>query len=208
MMSDIRKIRLPLPPEEARELKLGELVIADGEAIITAGLPTHERIVDYLDKGKPLPLALNGQAFFHMGICVEERGDRIQPLYLNPTTSTRFSAQMPSMIRRLGLTAVAGKGGLDRMAVHALRETGGVYFSMVGGASSMLSAAVTDVVETAWPDLITQFRLTRIRFSGLGPLVVAIDAHGGSLYEQLADEAQRKLPSIKANLSTERSGSA
>lgn len=204
-MGEFRRIRLPLSPEEARSLKLGELVIADGEAVITAGLPTHQRIVQCLEDGSPLPLDLRGQAFFHMGLCAEQSGERIDPLYMNPTTSTRFSAQLPPMIRKLGLTTIAGKGGLDQASVDALQEVGCVYLSMVGGTSSMLSAAVTGVIETGWDDLIMQFRLSRIRFEGLGPMTVGVDAHGGSLYTQIADDARWRLPAILAALAAQRS---
>jgi fumarate hydratase subunit beta len=120
----------------------------------------------------------------------------LAPLYVNPSTSTRFNAQMPSLIRRLGLSAVAGKGGLSPESVAAMREVGCVYLSMVGGASSMLSAGVSAVIESAWDDLIMQFRLTRIRISGFGPLTVAIDAHGNSVYQRLADSARNRLPGI------------
>ena len=151
-----------------------------------------------------LPLDLRGQAFFHMGLCAEEGENGLSPLYLNPTTSTRFVAQMPDMIRKLGLTTIAGKGGLDRASATAMAETGCVYLSMVGGASSMLSSAVKHVVETGWNDLIMQFRLSRIRFEGLGPLMVAIDAHGASLYADLAEAARRRLPAILADLAARR----
>ncbi len=203
-MANVRRVRLPLSPAEARSLKVGDLVLADGEAVITAGLPTHRRVVEFLDAGKKLPLDLNGQAFLHMGMYAEQTGDRLNPLYVNPTTSTRFSDQMPAMIRQLGLTTIAGKGGMDQHTVDAMQEVGCVYLSMVGGASSMLSAAVTEVVESAWDDLITQFRLSRIRFEGLGPLTVGIDAHGNSRYNQPSDAARLKLPEILANLAARR----
>jgi fumarate hydratase subunit beta len=203
-MANVRRVRFPLSPDEARSLKVGDLVIADGEAVITAGLPTHRRIVEFLEQGKPLPLNLSGQAFLHVGMYAEQAGGRTNPIYANPTTSTRFSAQMPTMIRKLGLTAIAGKGGLDQSTVEAMREIGCVYLSMVGGASSMISAAVTEVIETAWDDLITQFRLSRIRLEGLGPLTVGIDAHGDSLYSQIAETARQKLPEILATMAARR----
>ena len=200
----LRKIRLPLTPSEARSLRLGELVLADGEAIITAGLPTHQRIARALEDNAPLPLDLRGQAFFHMGLCAEEANGALAPLYVNPTTSTRFAAHMPAMIRSFGLTAIAGKGGLDRASVDAMADVGCVYLSMVGGASSILSGAVKSIVETGWDDLIMQFRLSRIQFEGLGPMAVAVDAHGASLYADLAQAARRKLPAILAQLAARR----
>jgi fumarate hydratase subunit beta len=190
------RLTLPLTPEAARALKVGDLVLLDGEMVITAGFPTHQRMVAHFDAAKDLPLDLAGAAFVHMGICCREDGEKLEPLYVNPTTSTRFNALMPAIIRRLGLTAVGGKGGLSAECVAAMREVGCVYFSIVGGASALLSAAVETIVETAWDDLIMQFRLTRIRVSGFGPVTVAIDAHGNSLYQSLSASAEERLPAI------------
>lgn len=195
-MDGFKRIRLPLTADEARALNVGELVLADGEITVTVGLPTHHRMISYLEEGKNLPLDLVGKNLFHLGACWEEHGGVLEPLYVNPSTSTRFNALMPTLIRRLQLTTVAGKGGLSMESVAAMREVGCVYLSMVGGASSLLSAGVTAVIESAWDDLIMQFRLTRIRIAGFGPLTVAIDAHGNSVYEALAVSARTRLPGI------------
>jgi fumarate hydratase subunit beta len=199
---DIRRLTLPLTPEVARSLKVGELAILDGEMTVTVGLPTVKRLVSHLGKGEKLPIDLAGGTFMHMGICSREDAGsgRLTPLYINPTTSTRFNALMPDVIRGLGLTAVGGKGGLSRESVEAMREVGCVYFSVVGGASALMSLAVEEIIETAWDDFIMQFRLTRIRLSGFGPVTVAIDAHGNSLYETLSASARERMPAILAGL--------
>ncbi|MGL4285768.1 MAG: fumarate hydratase C-terminal domain-containing protein [Phreatobacter sp.] len=199
--TELPRLTLPLTREAALALRVGDLVLLDGELVITAGFPTHQRMVACLEADKPLPLDLAGAAFVHMGICCREDGERLEPLYVNPTTSTRFNALMPSLIRSLGLTAVGGKGGLSAESVQAMREVGCVYFSIVGGASALLSASVQEIVETGWDDLIMQFRLTRIRVSGFGPVTVAIDAHGNSLYESLLASATERMPAILETIS-------
>lgn len=75
---------------------------------------------------------------------------------------------------------------------------------MPGGASPLLSGGVAEVLDTAWDDFIMQFRLTRVRLDGFGPLTVAIDAHGRSLYDDLARAARERLPDILARLRTGR----
>lgn len=194
--SGLPRLTLPLDRAVARELKLGDLVLLDGECVITAGFPTHQRLVAGIGRGDAPPLDLAGAAFVHMGICCREDGARLEPLYVNPTTSTRFNALMPDVIRHFRLNAIGGKGGLSAASVEAMREVGCVYFSIVGGASALLSAAVETIVETAWDDLIMQFRLTRIRIGGFGPVTVAIDAHGNSLYESLQASAEARMPAI------------
>lgn len=201
---DLPRLRLPLTPAQARALKLGDLVALDGEAVVTIGMPTHQRIMTHIEEGRPLPFDLSRAAFLHLSICSREREGSIEPLYVNPTTSTRFSPFMPTFIRTFGLCATSGKGGLDAECVKAMQEVGCVYFSMVGGASALLSQGVAEVLATAWDDLIMQFRLTRVRLDGFGPLTVAIDANGNSLYADLTRAAEGRMPAILERLREER----
>jgi fumarate hydratase subunit beta len=201
---DIPRLKLPLTRQDARALALGDVVALDGEAIVTIGMPTHQRIMACIADGKPLPFDLAGAAFFHLSICSRETGGSIEPLYVNPTTSTRFNPYLPTIIRTYGLCATAGKGGLGAECVQAMREVGCVYFSMIGGASALLSQGVKAVLATAWDDLIMQFRLTRVQFENFGPLTVAIDAHGHSLYDDLSRRAERQLPGILGRLKAAR----
>lgn len=56
----------------------------------------------------------------------------------------------------------------------------------------------------AWEDLVAHYRLVRLRVEGLGPLTVAIDAHGNNVYENLQQDAARRLPGILAELDSGR----
>ena len=76
---------------------------------------------------------------------------------MNPTTSTRFNGFMPGFIRRLGLRAVGGKGGLDRACADAMREAGCVYLSFLGGGCPLLSDAIKAVRLGALDDLDRAF---------------------------------------------------
>ena len=197
----LRRLTLPLSREDARSLKLGDVVLLDGDAVATVGMPTQKRMVAELAAGRELPLPLRGGAFFHMGVSYEEAATGPGALhYVNPTTSSRFDHLMPTLIRTLGLSATGGKGGLGRESVEAMRETGCVYFSFVGGASALLSQGVQSVTDCAWTDLIMQFRLNRIRLDGFGPVIVAIDAHGNSIYERLMEKARERMPEILQSL--------
>lgn len=202
-MSELIHLKLPLSLDDARALQCGDVVLLDGDAVATIGLPTHKRIVEFLEAGKPLPLDLMG-SLIHLSICSRQTPAGLEPLYVNPTTSTRFEPFMPRIIRRFGVRALSGKGGLGPESVRAMKEVGSVYFSMVGGSSALLSIGVKEMVATAWDDFIEQFRLTHVRFGGFGPLTVAIDAHGNSLYDDLRSRAQARLPDIMERLRTAR----
>ncbi len=163
----------------------------DGEIVITAGLPTHHRIIEHMEAGRPLPIDITGGTFFHLGSYSRDRDGAFEVLYMNPTTSTRFNPLMPRIIRHFGLRAVGGKGGLDRACADAMKEVGCVYLSFLGGGSPLLSDAIKEVVAVAWEDLVAHYRLVKLRVEDLGPLVVAIDSKGNSLFEQLQEVRTR-----------------
>lgn len=207
-MVEIRRISFPMDRETARSLRAGDMVVLDGEVVVTAGLPTHHRLLETLRAGHALPRDLEGASIFHLGSLSREGPDgSFEVLYMNPTTSTRFNALMPEIIRRLGLTAVGGKGGLDSQSVAAMQEVGCVYLAFPGGACPLLSDAIEAVVAVDWPDLVSHYRLVTLKVRGLGPLTVGIDAHGRSLYDELAASARARLPGLLENLDAARPGS-
>lgn len=170
----------------------------------TAGFPTHKRLVETIEAGEEPPLDLKHAALFHMGSMNREVDGKLVPDFVNPTTSTRFNAFIPSIVRHFGVTALAGKGGLDLECVQAMKEVGCVYLSMTGGAAPLLTGGIEHVIETGWDDLIMQFRLTRFSIKDFGPLTVSIDAHGNSTYDQLSKAAYAKLPELMQELNDTR----
>jgi fumarate hydratase subunit beta len=205
-MGRLHHLRLPLSEADVRALRAGDAVLLDGEITITAGLPTHARIAEYLDAGRELPADLRGGTLFHLGSYSRDGADGagFEVLYMNPTTSTRFNPIMPRFIRELGLRAVGGKGGLDAECARAMQEVGCVYLSFLGGGAPLHSDAIEAVVAVHWPDLISHYRLVTLRVRGLGPLTVGIDAHGNSLYDQLQADARARMPEIMAELARAR----
>ncbi|MBO1076847.1 fumarate hydratase C-terminal domain-containing protein [Roseomonas marmotae] len=207
-MEEIRRLRMPLSREDALSLRAGEMVLLDGEIVITAGLPTHHRLAECAAGTREAPRDLHGAGLFHLGSYSRETQDgAFEVLYMNPTTSTRFNALMPGLIRHFGLRAVGGKGGLDAGCVAAMQEAGCVYLSFVGGGAPLLSDAIREVVSVHWNDLVSHYRLVTLRVEALGPLTVGIDAHGNSLYGDLNAAATARLPAIMAELARERDNS-
>jgi fumarate hydratase subunit beta len=202
----IHRMKFPLSAADARTLRAGDQVVLDGEIVMTAGLPTHERLVRCLDGAESMPMELRGASVFHLGSYSREIEGKFEVLYLNPTTSTRFNPLMPRLIRELDWHAVGGKGGLDERCAEALRETGCVYLSFLGGGATLHSQAIRRVVEVGWRDMLVHYRLVRLAVEGLGPVTVGIDAHGRSLYAEESRAACERLPEILRGLDAARSG--
>ena len=203
-MTDVR-LSMPISAEQARALKVGDTVLIDGEIAVSAGLPTYQRIAEHVSERRALPMDLAQGALFHLGSYSRETPQgELEVLYINPTTSTRFNPLMPGIIRGLGLHAVGGKGGLDAACAQAMQETGCVYLSFPGGGSALLSQALRGVLQVEWPELITHYRLVKLRVEGLGPATVGIDAHGNSVYDDLKEGARARLQRIVEELDNDR----
>lgn len=201
--SAMKHLTLPLARADVEALSLGELVTVSGPVTLTIGLPTHQRLVEHLDVGTPLPVDLHDGAFFHLSCFNRERADGShEALYINPSTSTRYDAYMPRLIEGGGLRLVGGKGGLGPASVRALQRQGCVYLSFLGGGCALLSQSIRRVIAVDWSDYIAQFRLVTLEVSALGPATVAIDAHGRSLYEQLHMQAAERVHALRGSART------
>ncbi|MES2508551.1 MAG: fumarate hydratase C-terminal domain-containing protein [Pseudomonadota bacterium] len=197
------RLNFPLSEADARSLRAGDQVIIDGEIVVTAGLPTHHRLIGCFDGKEPLPMKLQGQSLFHLGSYSREKEggtgpDDLEILYINPTTSTRFNPVMPRIINELQLHAIGGKGGLDDKSVAQMHKTGCVYLSFLGGGATLHTHAMREVLEVGWSDMLMHYRLVRLRVEGLGPVTVAIDAHGNSTYADAQAGASAGMDRIMA----------
>jgi len=201
----MRRLGFPLSRADARSLRAGDMILLDGEIIITAGLPTVQRLVACVEEGRDPPIPLQGASLFHLGSYSQDTpAGGLEILYMNPTTSTRFNPVMPKLIRHFGLTSVGGKGGLNAACREAMQEVGCVYFSFLGGGAPLHSAAIKAVRQVAWNDLVAHYRLVRVAVEGLGPVTVGIDAHGNSLFESISADATTRMPAILEQLARDR----
>ena len=203
-MGDRIEITLPFEDSELEKLEIGDLVYLTGDIVVTVGIPTHKRIKDFVEAGKALPMDLTNGMLCQVGCYVEDRGDKKVCRYINPSTSTRFEAFLPAIIAGTGIKAVGGKGGVGPGTIQAMRENRCVYLSIIGGASALTSEAVDEVLDVAWEDFIPQFRLTRLRVAGLGPLTVGVDVRGNCLYSDLKKNAAGKFEALVNELNRAR----
>ncbi|MEX0591124.1 MAG: fumarate hydratase C-terminal domain-containing protein, partial [Xanthobacteraceae bacterium] len=95
-------------------------------------------------------------------------------------------------------------GGLDTACAQAMKEVGCVYLTFLGGGAALHTDAIREVIDVAWNDLVSHYRLVKLRVEGLGPLLVGIDAHGRSSFDMLSQRAEERLPEILRELDVER----
>ena len=168
-------------------LKVGDRVLLSGR-VVTARDRAHRRIIESLDAGQTLPVDLAGAAVFHCGPHVRKDGPGWHVVSAGPTTSARLDELAPEVIRRCGVRAIIGKGGMGPATAAALCEGPCVYLAMTGGAAALGARAVRRVREVHWLDLGMPEALWVLEVEDLGPLTVAMDAHGGDLYDRAIEE--------------------
>jgi fumarate hydratase subunit beta len=172
-------LRAPLTEAAVRQLKAGDEVIIDG-TIYTARDMAHKRLCQTLDRGERLPIELEGAIIYFVGPTPARPGRSIGAA--GPTTSARMDPFSPKLIAH-GLRAMIGKGYRSDEVRQALRQYGAVHLATLGGAGALLSRHIVRAEVVAYEDLGTEAirRLEVVDF----PAVVAYDAAGGSVYDDL-----------------------
>ncbi len=182
---------ISFPSDEAtvRALHAGDTVTVQGHVI---GIRDATQIRIF-DKGIAPPMSLEGAALLHTAPNVRSLGGgRYEPLSVGTTTSARMSRFTEGLLRDHRARAIMGKGGLLPEALSPLREHGGVYLSVVGGAAALETTQIEEIEQVEWEDLMPEC-LWRFRVRDFGPLIVGMDSHGESLYENVQVEARRRL---------------
>jgi L(+)-tartrate dehydratase beta subunit len=194
-MADLR-LTFPTSEERIRELRAGDSVTVDGHVI---GIRDRTQIRIF-DEGVPPPLDLAGALLLHTAPNVRKLGPgRYEPLCVGTTTSARMVRFTEPLGRDHGVRAICGKGGLPDEAIEPMRRLGMVYFAIVGGAAALETTQIEEIEEVAWEELMPEC-LWKFRVKDFGPLTVAIDAHGTSLYHDVQAQAQKRLEELYARL--------
>ena len=195
-MADYRHT-FPTTEDVIRGLGAGDSVTVDGHII---GIRDRTQIRMF-DQGQRPQMDLAGALLLHTAPNVRKVGEgRYEKLCIGTTTSARMVRFTEPLGRDYGVRAICGKGGLPDEAIEPMRRLGMVYFAIVGGAAALETTQIEEIEEVEWEDLMPEC-LWRFRVKDFGPLTVAIDSHGTSLYHDVQEEAKRRLEGLYARLS-------
>lgn len=192
-------LRTPLSERTVRSLRLGEEVAIDGRVHIGRD-EVHIRALEMREQGKEMPFDMNGAALYHCGPIARKSGESWEIIAAGPTTSARMNSLEPLFIREFGVRAIIGKGGMSGATLEAMQECGCVYLAFTGGAAVLAARGIRKVERVEWLDLGMPEALWIVEAQGLGPLVVAMDAHGNSLYDEVSAGVEDNLARLKREL--------
>ncbi len=186
-----REVALTTPLDEAtiRSLKVGDVVLVSGR-MFTGRDAVHAHLV----KHEP-PVDLRGAALYHCGPVVRKDGDGWSVTAAGPTTSIREEPYQADIIRRYGVRAVIGKGGMGGKTLAALQESGAVYLNAIGGAAQFYARAIEGVDGVSLMEFGTPEAMWHLRVKDF-PAIVTMDAHGNSLHKDLEHASAAELAKL------------
>lgn len=170
------RLRTPLSFRDIETLHVGDEVYLSG-TIFTARDKAHALL-----RSRGSPVELRGAALYHCGPLI---GDQ-KIISAGPTTSGRMD-RYTDFILDLGVRAIIGKGGLPSQPFRGRA----VYLAYPGGCGAV-AAKQLKIREVHLKELGMAEALWELEALDLGPMVVAIDSHGGDLYEGVRRSPENK----------------
>ncbi|MCE5296251.1 MAG: FumA C-terminus/TtdB family hydratase beta subunit [Euryarchaeota archaeon] len=189
----------PLSDKDVRSLRVGDGATLSGRAF-TARDEAHMRALDMSRRGEPLPFELKDMAVYHCGPIVEKDGEGWKVVAAGPTTSSRMNDLEPEFIERFRPRAIIGKGGMSAGTIGACKRFGCVYLAFTGGAAVVAAKGIRGVAGVHWLDLGMPEAVWELELDDLGPLIVAIDTEGRSMYDDVGKRVDANVKRLKESL--------
>jgi fumarate hydratase, class I len=182
-------LRTPLSEEQVRDLKVGDVVLVSGRAF-TGRDAVHHHLMSH-----DPPVDLRGAVLYHCGPVVARDGEGWRVTAAGPTTSIREEPYQADVIRRYGVRAVIGKGGMGARTLAALKESGAVYLNAIGGAAQFYARTIKAVEGVSLMEFGTPEAMWHLRIEDF-PAIVTMDAHGNSLHNDVEQASGQELAAL------------
>jgi len=182
-------LQAPLTEEQMRSLKVGDVVLVSGRMFTG-----RDQVHAYLMKHDP-PVDMRGSVLYHCGPVVVKEGDGWRVTAAGPTTSIREEPYQADVIKRFGVRAVIGKGGMGAKTLAALKEAGAVYLNGIGGAAQFYARTITGVEGVSLMEFGTPEAMWHLTVKDF-PAIVTMDAHGNSLHKEIEQESAKELAAL------------
>jgi L(+)-tartrate dehydratase beta subunit len=197
----------PVTEAQARNLRVGDTVTLNGTLY---GIRDATQI-HMFDRGRRTRFDLAGHAVIHTAPNVKKvpasaaHPTGYAPVCIGTTTSARMERFSRPLMAEYGVRIIIGKGGLGEDSLAAFQDLGGVYLAIIGGTAALETTWVEAIEDVDLDDLNPE-SLWKFRVKGFGPLLVAMDSHGGSLYREVATASQAKREAVLASLGVKSGG--
>lgn len=182
-------LHTPLGEDQIRALAVGDVVLLSGR-VYTGRDAVHAHLMQH-----DPPVDLRGAVIYHCGPVVAKDTDGWRVTAAGPTTSIREEPYQADIIRRYGVRAVIGKGGMGGRTLAALKDAGAVYLNAIGGAAQFYARAITKVEGVSLMEFGTPEAMWHLQVESF-PAIVTMDAHGNSLHKDLEAASAKELAAL------------
>ncbi|WP_269067370.1 fumarate hydratase [Priestia sp. TSO9] len=184
-------LQAPITEEQIRELKVGDVVRING-MMYTGRDAIHKHLTDH-----DAPIDLNGQIIYHCGpVMLKDEDEKWHVTAAGPTTSIREEPYQGDIMKKFGIRAVIGKGGMGPKTLAALQEHGGVYLNAIGGAAQYYADCIKSVEGVDLMQFGIPEAMWHLKVEGF-TAVVTMDSHGNSLHADVDKSSFEKLEQFK-----------
>ena len=177
----------PISESETRSLRINDTVTLKGTLF---GIRDATQI-HMFDRGRKTRFDLRGHAVIHTAPNVRKTASGYEPICVGTTTSDRMERFTRPLMEQYGVRLIIGKGGLREASLESFRDLGGAYLAIIGGTAALETTWIEAIEDVDLDDLNPE-SLWKFRVNGFGPLLVAMDSHGQSLYAKVKAAAQQK----------------
>jgi fumarate hydratase, class I len=196
-------LQAPITEEQVRALKVGDVVLISGR-MFTGRDAVHAHLM----KHEP-PVDLQGSVLYHCGPVVKKIDGPVPPkpgsevvgeggwgvLAAGPTTSIREEPYQAEIIKRYGVRAVIGKGGMGPKTLAGLKESGAVYLNAIGGAAQFYARCIERVDDVSLLEFGTPEAMWHLHVKDF-PAIVTMDSHGNSLHKDVEQASAAVLATL------------
>ena len=189
------ELATPVGDETIRRLRVNDTVTLQNRLF---GIRDATQIALF-DRGRTTRFDLRGHAVIHTAPNVRkvdvsaDNPTGYASVCIGTTTSMRMERFTEPLMRDLGVRIIVGKGGLAQGSLDAFRQYGGVC------GTAALETTWIEAIEDVDLDDLNPESLWQFRIRDFGPLLVAMDSHGASLYDAIDHAARdRRAAALEA----------
>jgi fumarate hydratase class I len=182
-------LRSPISEADVRKLAVGDIVLVSGD-MYTGRDAVHSYLMH-----NPAPVDLAGTVLYHCGPVVVKDNGGWRITAAGPTTSIREEPYQAEIIKRFGIRAVVGKGGMGSRTLAGLKDFGAVYLNAIGGAAQYYARCILGVKDVHLTEFGLPEAMWHLEVKDF-PAIVTMDSRGNSLHADVEKASAAMLAKL------------